>query len=69
MKKGSSKKYLVETIDDAPGQEFTGKKIKIFYPSLFSGSNRTIYTKLSYICTGILKDKLACSLAPAIFDK
>ena len=35
MKKGSSKTYLVETIDDNPGQDFTGKQIKIFKPSLF----------------------------------
>jgi len=27
MKKVSSKSYLVETIDDAPGQEITGKNI------------------------------------------
>jgi len=27
MKKGSSKSYLVETIDDAPRQEITGKNI------------------------------------------
>ena len=30
MKKVSSKTYLVETIDDAPGQEFTGKKTRYF---------------------------------------
>jgi len=70
MKKGSSKSYLVETIDDAPRQEITGKNIIIsFTLYYFFGSNLTIYTKVSYICTGILKDKLACSLAPAIVRK
>ena len=52
-----------------PDKKLQVKIFRSFTLYYFFGSNLTIYTKVSYICTGILKDKLACSLAPDIVRK
>ena len=56
MKKVSLKTYLVETIDDAPGQEFTGKKKLDILVTQWSKHLNCVYTKVLYLCA---EDKLA----------